>query len=180
VRKTAILFLAIVVTPVAFGDEIGHVLGVDGGYTLLVDDRSVAGLNLHGAVATVSYGYVVADRSYGQTVLGLVGGYGVLGGDQSLSRLIYGAEYMHLLLPGRPVTILANYGLLFNLVRTADRDRFAFAHHSRLQTGIGLDLPGGAILALALDYNFVGFPYYELSDSRVQYFGAALRYLRRF
>jgi len=76
--------------------------------------------------------------------------------------MVYGVEYAHTFFRQKPVSLLLDYRLLFNLIKQDNLDGYAFGHRTRLSIG-------GA-------YNFVTFPYFDLSDARITFPSATLRY----
>ena len=67
-------------------------------------------------------------------------------------------------------------GMLFNLILQSGREGYDFGHHTRLGFGGVYNLSERHKLALKAAYNFVTFPYFELSEVRITFLSVAVRY----
>jgi hypothetical protein len=160
----------------SFAQSIGRVLGVEAGYGILTQGSSVLLTSLY-------YGYLLGDKPNNQTLLSLALGYtwfpgAVSGAD--LHSIVYGLEYAHTFFASRPVALVLDYGLLFNLILQSDRAGYAFAHHTRLGAGPSFRLGERDRLLLNVGYEFVIYPYFELASARVSYPSVSLRWMHRF
>jgi len=68
------------------------------------------------------------------------------------------------------------HGLLFNLIKQDNLDGYAFGHHTRLGIGRVYNVSDKHKVTLKGAYNFVTFPYFDLSDARITFPSVALRY----
>jgi hypothetical protein len=130
-------------------------------------------------MTSLNYGYVIHDRPKRMTALSLVLGYNRFpegNGTDALNAMVYGVEYAHTFFKHKPVSLLLDYGLLFNLIKQANLDGYAFGHHTRLSIGGVYNLSDEHKVALKGAYNFVTFPYFDLSDARITYPSVGLRY----
>jgi hypothetical protein len=165
-----------------FAEGVGRVVGAEAGYGYLVSSEGLAPDSGSGLAGGLYYGYLIGDRPRSSTLLSLVLGYALFpeaDGPQALHALVYGLEYAHTFFRAKPVALVLDYGLLFNLLLQEDRDGYAFGHHTRLGLGPLFRLGGPNELVLRVAYNFVTFPYYELASARLMYPSLALRYQRR-
>jgi hypothetical protein len=121
-------------------------------------------------------------------VVGTEAGYGYLVSAEGLApdsgHALIAGLYFGYLIGDRPrsstlLSLLVDYGLLFNLLLQEGREGYAFGHHTRLGLGPVFRLGGRNELALRVAYNFVTFPYFELATARLRYPSLALRYQRR-
>jgi hypothetical protein len=166
----------------AFAAGVGRVVGAEAGYGYLVSAEGLAPDSGHALIADLYYGYLIGDRPRSSTLLSLVLGYTLFpeaDGPQALHALVYGLEYAHGFLRDKPVGLVVDYGLLFNLLLQENREGYAFGHHTRLGLGPVFRLGGPNELALRVAYNFVTFPYFELATAKLRYPSLALRYQRR-
>ncbi len=81
---------------------------------------------------------------------------------------------------GTAFFLLLDYGLLFNLLWQADREGWAFGHHTRLGVGGIYNLSTRHKLALKASYNFVTYPYFEIASTKYTYPAISLRYMMIF
>jgi hypothetical protein len=174
-----VLAAGVLVTPGLFAEGVGKVLGVEAGYGLVSSTRDLALENRNGLVTSLSWGYVIGDKANSMTVLSLVAGYDFfpLAPDVTvLHNFVYGMEYAHVFFRQSPVSLVADYGLLFNLIGDAERHGYAFGHHTRLGLGAMWNLSDRHKLTLNAYYNMVTFPYFETSRSNYSFPALALRY----
>lgn len=158
------------------------VVGLEAGYGYLVSTEGLDPAAGSGLLASLYYGYLVGDKPRSSTTLSLVVGYSGFfqaDGPAALHSLVYGLEYAHTFFRDKPVALLADYGLLFNLLLEEGRQGYAFGHHTRLGLGPVFRLGEHSDLALNAAYNFVTFPYFELASTRISYPSLALRLTRR-
>ena len=175
----AFVAAALMTTPGAFAEGVGKVLGVEAGYGVVTSSRDLAVNNPHGLVTSLYYGYVIGDKPRSMTVLSIVAGYDffpVAPGVTVLHNLVYGVEYAHVFLRRSPVSLLMDYGLLFNLLLDSEANGYAFGHHTRLGLGAVWNLSERHKLTLKGAYNLVTFPYFESSESRYSFPAATVRY----
>jgi len=161
-----------------FAAGVDKVVGVEAGYGYLVSAEGLSPDAGSGLLAGLYYGYLIGDRPRGSTLLSLVLGYAVFpqaAGPQALHAMVYGLEYAHTFFRQKPVALVVDYGLLFNLLVREGRDGYAFGHHTRLGLGPVFRLGGPNELVLQAAYNFVTFPYFELAAARIMYPSLALR-----
>ena len=117
------------------------------------------------------------------TALSLVLGYDLFpkgDGSDALHAMVYGVEYAHTFFRQKAVSLLLDYGLLFNLIRQSDREGYAFGHQTRLSIGGVYNLSEKHKLALKRSYNFVTSPIFKLSEARITFPSVALRYYLYF
>jgi hypothetical protein len=159
-----------------FAQRIGRVVGVEAGYGYLTQGSSAL-------LSSLYYGYLLGDKPNNQTLLSLALGYTWFPGAASgadLHSLVYGLEFAHTFFASRPVSLVLDYGLLFNLIVQSGREGYAFAHHTRLGIGPSFSLGPRDRLLLNLGYEFVIYPYFELASARLSYPSASLRGMHRF
>jgi hypothetical protein len=159
--------------------EVGKVVSVEAGYGYILSSRYVDPDGPHVLLTSLNYGYVIHDRPKSMTALSLVLGYNRFpegNGTDALNALVYGVEYAHTFFKHKPVSLLLDYGLLFNLIKQANLDGYAFGHHTRLSIGGIYNLSDKHKVALKGAYNFVTFPYFDLSDARITYPSVVVRY----
>jgi hypothetical protein len=171
-----VLGLLALVSIGGFAERIGRVVGVEAGYGYLTQGSSAVLTSLY-------YGYLLGDKPSSQTLLSLALGYAwfpeaVSGAD--LHSLVYGLEYAHTFFASRPVALVLDYGLLFNLLLQSGRQGYAFGHHTRLGLGPSFSLGSSDRLLLNVGYEFVVYPYFELASTRVSYPSLSLRWMHRF
>jgi hypothetical protein len=179
VTLLATLFLAPLAAPGAFAEGPHKVLGVEVGYGVVTSSRDLAVEVPHGLLTSLYYGYLIGDKPRSLTVLSIAAGYDyfpLAPGVAMLHNLVYGAEYAHLFFRQSPVSLLVDYGLLFNLLLDPERSGYAFGHHTRLGLGAVWNVAERHKLTLKASYNFVSFPYFESSASRYSFPALALRY----
>ena len=177
---TAALCLWIAAVP---GFTVGKVVGLETGYAYLVSAQGLQPQNGSGVLVSLYYGYLVGDKPRSSTLLSLALGYGVFPEADSLTALhslIYGLEYAHTFFRDKPVSLMIDYGLLFNMLLEVGRKGYAFGHHSRLGLGPVFRLSARDSLALQGTYNFVAFPHFEQASDRFTYPAAVLRYQHSF
>ena len=163
--------------------DVKNVVGVDAGYAYALSARGISPGSPHGLVSSLNYGYVIHEKPKSMTALSLVLGYDLFpqgDGSDALHAMAYGVEYAHTFFRQKSVSLLLDYGLLFNLIRQSGRDGYAFGHHTRLSIGGVYNLSEKHKLALKGAYNFVTFPYFELSEARIAFPSVALRYYLYF
>jgi hypothetical protein len=163
----------------AIGAEVQNVVSIEAGYGYVISARYVDPGSPHGLLTSLNYGYVIHDKAKSMTVLSLVLGYELFpqgNGTDALNAMVYGVEYAHTFFKQKPVSLLLDYGLLFNLLKQANLDGYAFGHHTRLGIGGVYNVSDRHKVALKGAYNFVTFPYFDLSDARITYPSVALRY----
>ena len=161
------------------GAEVRNVASVEAGYAYILSAEDVSPDSAHGLYGSLNYGYVIHDKPGSMTALSLVLGYTLFpqgDGADALKAMVYGVEYGHTFFRQKPVSLLLDYGLLFNLIKQQNRDGYAFGHHTRLGVGGVYNLSDQHKLALKGAYNFVTFPYFELSESRVAFPSVSFRY----
>jgi hypothetical protein len=159
--------------------DVKNVVSVEAGYGYILSARYVDPDSPHGLLTSLNYGYVIHEKPQSMTVLSLVLGYNLFpdgNGTDSLNAMVYGVEYAHTFFKQKPVSLLLDYGLLFNLIKQANLDGYAFGHHTRLSIGGVYNFSDRHKVALKGAYNFVTFPYFDLSDARITYPSVALRY----
>jgi hypothetical protein len=177
-----LLVLLALVSTAGFAERIGRVVGVEAGYGYLSSTR---GLNPQGSsalLASLYYGYLLGDKPSSQTLLSLALGYSwvpAVAAGEDLHRLVYGLEYAHTFFAARPVALVLNYGLLFNLLLQSGRQGYAFGHHTRLGLGPAFALGPRNRLLLNLAYEFVTFPYFEQASTSFSYASLSLRLMHR-
>lgn len=159
-----------------FAERIGRVVGVEAGFGYLTQGSSAL-------LSSLYYGYLLGDKPSSQTLLSLALGYtwfpGAVSGED-LHSLVYGLEYAHTFFASRPVALVLDYGLLFNLILQSGRQGYAFGHHTRLGAGPSFSLGERDRLLLNVGYEFVIYPYFELSSARASYPSVSLRWMHRF
>jgi len=163
--------------------EIKNVVSVEAGYAYFLSARDISPGSPHGLVSSLNYGYVIHEKPKSMTALSLVLGYDLFpkgDGSDALHAMVYGVEYAHTFFRQKSVSLLLDYGLLFNLIRQSDREGYAFGHQTRLSIGGVYNLSEKHKLALKGSYNFVSFPYFELSEARITFLSVALRYYLYF
>jgi hypothetical protein len=171
--------VGLLATPALFAEGVDKVLGVEAGYGVVTSARDLTLENRSGLVSSLYWGYVIGDKPRSMTVLSIVAGYDLFPLAPSvtvLHNLVYGVEYAHIFFRRSPVSLVADYGLLFNLLIDAERDGYAFGHHTRLGLGALWNLSERHKLTFKGSYNFVTFPYFESSESRYSFAAATLRY----
>jgi len=176
---SALIAAMVFATPALSAAGVGRVLGVEAGYGVVSSSRDLTTVNPHGLVTSLYYGYVIKDRPRSMTVLSIASGYDyfpVAPGVTVLHNLVYGVEYAHLYSRQGPVSLVADYGLLFNLLFDQGRSGYAFGHHTRLGLGAVWNLDERHKLTLKGSYNIVTFPYFESSRNRYSFLAATLRY----
>jgi hypothetical protein len=111
------------------------------------------------------------------SVLSLALGYEVFPNTVTTPHnMVYGVEYAHTFFRNSPISLLLDYGLLFNLIFQSGRERNAFGHHTRLGVGAVFNLHERHKLSAKISYDFVTFPYYELSSAKFSYPAVHVRY----
>lgn len=174
---TAVLLLVVAVN--LLSGEVKNVVSAEAGYGYILSARDLDPDQPHGLLASLSYGYVIHEKPKSMTALSLVLGYDLFlrgDGPDALHAVVYGVEYAHTFFRQKPVSLLLDYGLLFNLIRRESLDGYAFGHHTRLGIGGVYNLSDKHKVALRGAYNFVTFPYFDSSNARVTFPSAALRY----
>lgn len=159
--------------------EVHNVVSVEAGYAYAISARDLDPSSPHGLVSSLGYGYLLHSGQNSLSVLSLVLGYDLFpGGDgpNALHSLVYGVEYAHTFFKQSRVSLLLDYGLLFNLILRSGREGYAFGHHTRLGVGGLYNLAERHKLALKAAYNLVTFPYFEASKSRLSFPAMSLRY----
>jgi hypothetical protein len=159
--------------------EVRNVASVEAGYAYILSAKDVNPDGPHGLYSSLNYGYVINEKPGSMTALSLVLGYNLFpqaDGADSLNAMVYGLEYAHTFFRQKTVSLLLDYGLLFNLIKQENRDGYAFGHHTRLGVGGVYNLSDQHKLALKGAYNFVTFPYFELSEARITFPSVSLRY----
>ena len=177
-RTTLIITAAFLAGTHAFA--VDTVVGIEAGYGLITSSTDLSPAAGSGALSSLYFGYLIHDEPTRLTLLSLATGYELFPqavGTTALHRLVYGLEYHHLFRRDRPVSVVADYGLLFNLLLQTDREGYAFGHHTRLAAGALLWLNERSGLLAKVSYNIATFPYFEISDSRVSYPAISLRYV---
>ena len=163
--------------------DVKNVVGVEAGYAYALSARDISPGSPHGLVSSLNYGYVIHEKPKSMTALSLVLGYDLFpqgDGSDALHAMVYGVEYAHTFFRQKSVSLVLDYGLLFNLIRQSGREGYAFGHHTRLSIGGVYNLSEKHKLALKGAYNFVTFPYFELSEARIAFPSVALRYYLYF
>ena len=159
--------------------EVKNVVGLETGYGYILSSRDVAPDSPHGLLTSLNYGYVIHEKPKSMTALSLVLGYNLFpqgNGADALNAMVYGLEYAHTFFRHKSVSLLLDYGLLFNLIKQENLTGYAFGHHTRLSVGGVYNLSDNHKLALKGAYNFVTFPHFDLSDARITFLSVALRY----
>ena len=175
----ALIATGVMVAPAASAEGIGKVLGVEAGYGLATSTRDLTLENRSGLLSSLYWGYVIGDKPNSMTILSIAVGYEffpLAPEVTELHRLVYGLEYAHVFFRQSPVSLVADYGLLFNLVADSQRSGYAFGHQTRLGLGAMWNISDRHKLTLNGSYNMVTFPYFETSTSRFSYPGVAVRY----
>jgi hypothetical protein len=179
--KLSIALLGLISTA-GFAERVGRVVGVEAGYGYLSSTKGLDPQGSSALLASLYYGYMLGDKPSSQTLLSLALGYtwfpGVASGED-LHSLVYGLEYAHTFFAARPVALVVDYGLLFNLLLQSGRQGYAFGHHTRLGLGPAFALGARDSLLLNVAYEFVTFPYFELASTRVSYPSLSLRLQHR-
>ena len=182
VKPTKILIIAILLVSclsvLAFGDEaLNNVVGVEVGYGYAVSQTDLQAPISHGIVTSLYYGYVVHDKPQSMTILSLAIGYEVFPAEPAtLHSLVYGPEFGHIFFRQSPVSLLVDYGLLFNLILQSGRDGYAFGHHTRLGIGGVFNLSEQHKLTAKVSYNMITFPYYEQASTKFSFPAIQVRY----
>ena len=162
-----------------FAEEVGKVLSVETGYGVVVSSRDLNVTNPHGLVTSLYWGYVIGDKPNSMTVLSIAAGYDFFPLDPGvtvLHNMVYGVEYAHIFWRRSPVSLLLDYGLLFNLLIDAERTGYAFGHHTRLGIGAMWNVSERHKLTFKGSYNFVTFPHFENSESQYSFPAGTIRY----
>jgi hypothetical protein len=180
-RKIGILtvLLLMIVGANLLGAEVKNVVGMEAGYGYILSARDVAPDSPNGLLTSLNYGYLIHEKPKSLTALSLVLGYNLFpqgNGADALHAMVYGLEYAHTFFRHKPVSLLLDYGLLFNLIKQENLNGYAFGHHTRLSVGGVYNLSDEHKLALKGAYNFVTFPHFDLSDARITFPSVALRY----
>jgi hypothetical protein len=177
--RVLVILLLLVAGAAALSAEVKNVVSVEAGYAYALSARDVVPGSPHGLLASLNYGYVIHEKPGSMTALSLVLGYNLFpqgDGPDALNAMVYGVEYAHTFFRQKPVSLILDYGLLFNLIKQENRSGYAFGHHTRLGVGGLYNLNDRHKLALKGAYNFVTFPYFELSEARITFPSVALRY----
>jgi hypothetical protein len=166
--------------PLAFADSgYNRVLSVEAGYDYITSAKGLNPDSPHGIMTSIYHGYVIHDKPKSMSVLSLVLGYELFpraAGSALLHNVVYGAEYSHTFFRHMPVSLLLDYGLLFNLIMQSDREGYAFGHHTRLGFGSIINVSKQHKVALKASYNIVTFPYFETASTRISYPSVSVRY----
>ncbi len=167
----------------ALADGTQRVVSIEVGYSYVVYSSALDNVGQHGPMVSLYYGYVISDKPNSMTILSLVLGYNLLFPDDAVSlmhSLIYGLEFEHIFFRQSRVSLLVDYGLLFNQIRIADRSGYAYGHHTKLGVGGVYNFNSKHKLALTANYNFISFPYFDISSNKYHYPSVTLRYLLIF
>ena len=154
------------------------VLGTDLGYGLIYSSAGPAASLPHLFSAGLSWGYMVGESDFGMTILSIDAGYTLIPwmADGSVQHaFVYGFEFMHMFALGAGWFLIADYGLLFNLLFNSARPGYAFGHDTRLAVGVGVRLSDAVILSLLPAWNMVISPWYGAQEQRFSYISAVLR-----
>ena len=178
-RLFGVVLFVLLLTAAGLFAEVGNVVSVEAGYGYILSARDVNPDSPNGLFTSLNYGYVIHEKPRSMTALSLVLGYNLFpqgDGADALNAMVYGVEYAHTFFRQNTVSLLLDYGLLFNLIKQENRGGYAFGHHTRLGAGGVYNLSDKHKLALKGAYNFVTFPYFELSEARITFPSVALRY----
>jgi len=175
-----VLCLGVAAVP---GFAVEKAVAAEAGYAYLVSAQGLDPQNGSGVLVNLYYGYEVGDNPRSSTLLSLTLGYALFPdavGSAALHAVVYGLEYAHTFFRGKPVALIVDYGLLFNLLMEEGREGYAFGHHTRLGLGPVFRLTERSSLALQATYNFVAFPHFEQASDRISFPAVLLRYQFRF
>ena len=169
---------SILTSGLLFAAGTTKVVSLEAGYGLIISNEDT-NPGPHGLSAALYYGYMINDKTNSATVLSLVLGYNIfLAGEETslLHAMVYGLEYAHIFFRQSKISLLLDYGLLFNQVRISGLTGYAYGHHTKLGIGAIYNLHPRHKLGLTVNYNFVAFPYFESSQSKIHFPSAALRH----
>ena len=114
-------------------------LSVEVGYGHVFTINHVTYDALSALITSLYYGYMIHDNPESMTLLSLAAGYNLLPPDaygQTYHHLVYGLEFAHIFFRTAPVSLLIDYGLLFNLILRSEQTGYAFGHHTKLGVGV--------------------------------------------